>query len=50
MGASKTADMFKNEVLTHNPNIQIDVSAAPGFLSNWFRYGICFLIIFKKYF
>nr|CAD2170683.1 unnamed protein product [Meloidogyne enterolobii] len=36
MGASKTADMFKNEVLAHNPNIQIDVSAPPGFLSNWF--------------
>lgn len=38
MGASKTADMFKNEVLAlnGNPNIQIDVSSAPGFLSNWF--------------
>ncbi|KAF7638537.1 LisH domain-containing protein [Meloidogyne graminicola] len=39
MGASKSADTFKNEVLAHsngNPNIQIDISAAPGFLSSWF--------------
>jgi hypothetical protein len=44
MGAAKTADMFKNEVLaphanSNNANLQIDLSAPPGFLTNWFRFG-----------
>lgn len=42
LGAAKTADMFKNEILAHstngNPNLQIDLSAGhPGFLYKWFR-------------
>uniref|UniRef100_A0A183CQV7 LisH domain-containing protein n=1 Tax=Globodera pallida TaxID=36090 RepID=A0A183CQV7_GLOPA len=38
LGATKTAETFKNEFLAHNmPNLQIDLSSSsgPGFLYNW---------------